>query len=126
MGKGGKGKGGQQSGTKGRLQRWFSHRRLVAVEALLLAALLESVLEDWVVAQPDLAGWIKVLFSMILVVGLFGGVMLVLEGAAKRSIDRTTGMVKALPVPTPVLAIHSAFLIAIFFAYAWQMQIAIW
>lgn len=119
--------GNQRSQTTAKkVKRLFSHRSLVAVEALLVVGLIETIAEDAVVAQTDLPNWAKVLFSMVLVVGLFGGLMLLFERWAQRGIDRTHGVVKSLPVPTPVLAIHGALLVAIFFGYAWHMDLMPW
>jgi len=106
-------------------RRWFSHRRLLLIELLLLVGLLEDWAERQVLAAelPDAA---KVVFSMALVVGLFGGLLLLVEGSLRYGLQRTHDVVQALPLPTPLLLVHSAALFGLAWLWALQLDLSLW
>ena len=61
-----------------RLPRWLSHRALIAAEAVLLVGLLRDVVARAIKAS-ELGNREKVLLSMALTVGVFGGLFLIVE-----------------------------------------------
>ena len=97
--------------------RLFTHRRLIVMEALLLAGAAEFVAEDRVVAS-DLPDELKVVFVMFLVLGLFGSLLVVVERLAKSGLGKTHRTIQALPIPTPRIFIHALVLFGLFLAYA--------
>ena len=102
--------------NKTTLQRWLSNRFLVSVEAILLVGLLESLAENYVMAQ----GWPKpvvTLIIMLMIAGAFGVLMSVMVLLTKRSLLKGQKVVNLLPFSIPHLAIHIGVLSVIFWLY---------
>jgi hypothetical protein len=76
------------------------------VEAVLLVGAIEMWCEDRITAQGDLPTWAKVLIVMMLVAGMFGSLLMVLHRMALGSLARAHRVVRALPLPTPLLLLH--------------------
>jgi hypothetical protein len=87
------------------------------VEALLLVGALEFAAEDLVLAS-GLTDELKVLFSMLLVLGFFGSLLLFAERFARQGVRTTHRTIQALPLPTPRILIHAVVLGSLFLAYA--------
>lgn len=104
---------------KGWFKRTFSHRRLIAGEALLVVGLLDRLGRQWVLYQAPVANWLKIVILMALVIGIFGGLLLLLQKFLTGSLAKTHEVVKALPLPTPLIFIHAAAFAGLFFLYAW-------
>ncbi len=100
-------------------RRYLSNRRLISLEAVLLVGLLENFAESYVMGTGFPAP-LKSLFIMMLVAGAFGLLMVVVVSATKRSLSQGSKMLQSLPVPTPVLLVHGAVLVGIYWLYATQ------
>ena len=111
----------RQGGGKSWWKRSFSHRRLVATEALLVVGVCDRMLRIWVLDEAPIPNWAKVLVYMALVVGVFGGVLLMLHRVLTSSVSKTHEVVKALPLPTPMVFIHIGAFVGLFFLYAWAL-----
>ncbi len=98
-------------------QGWLSHRRLVLIEALLLVGALEFELENRVLAS-DYADELKVVFSMLLVLGFFGSLLFFVERLARTGVGKTHQTIRYLPIPTPRILTHGVVLFGLFLAYA--------
>lgn len=98
--------------------RWLTHGRLVTLEALLLVGAGQTWLEDQVLAREDLHRAVRVGFVMALMIGVFSAVLLWVERFTRSSVTKTHDVVQALPIPTPLYAIHGLTLAGIFCLYA--------
>ena len=56
---------------------------------------------------------------MALVVGLFGGVLLLVRRQILKTLSATHDTVQRIPLPTPTALVHLAAFGALFYAYAW-------
>ena len=97
--------------------RWLSNRRLVSIEAILLVGLLENLIELELDKLP-VDQWVKTIMIMLLIAGIFGGVISVITVMTKRSLAKGQNALKTLPLPTPMLLIHSLILGGIYWLYA--------
>jgi len=95
------------------------------LEALLLIGALETLAEDQLLASTY-PPWVKVFFSMALVVGLFGGLLLATQRVAAGGLERTRGVVQALPLPATQLLLHLGIFAALYLLYAWIHGIRFW
>ena len=124
-----KGNGGSRRSSGGPVKAWFrkqcSHRRLLLIEAILLLAGLESWGEAQVL-ESELPAWLQVLFSMALVVGLFGILLAFAHSMVLAGLKRSHDLVQSIPLPTPVLLVHLSALVALFYFHAWLLDRAIW
>ena len=100
------------------LPRWLSHRNLLVVESLLVVGLAQEAAEDWLVQAP-VPAWLRVVLVMGLVVGLFAGVVVVVERGVRHGLHTSHAVAKRLPLPFPVVALHVVALVGLFAAYAW-------
>ena len=94
--------------------RWLSNSRFVSLEAILLVGLLESLLEDHVMALA-ISKPLKILFVMLFIAGAFGILMSVVVLLTKRSLGKGQKVLTLLPVPH--LVVHLAALAGIFWLY---------
>lgn len=102
----------------------FSHRRWIAVEAVLVVGLLK----DWLAAQvvaSGLPGAGKVLFVMAVTLGVLGGLYFFVEELTAKSVARTHAAARGLPVALPAVLVHAAILGALFLVYAHSLHIAL-
>jgi len=113
----------RSGGIGGWIRRNFSHRRLITVEALLGVGLLDRLGRQWIIHDSPLPDSVRVLVLMLLVIGVFGGVLVFLERLAAGSLSRTHEVVQALPLPTPLIFIHAAVFVAMFFLYGWATDL---
>lgn len=102
-----------------RAPKFLRHRSLVAAEALALAGAAKYELTLWVKGLPDLPNYAKVLFLLAATVGIFGVLFVALERFLAKSVERSHEVVKALPLPAPVLLFHLGVWVALFYLYAW-------
>ena len=107
---------------------FLRHSNLVAAEALLLVSVIKDFINDFIKSQPasTVPNWGKVLFLMAATVGVLGVFFAVLEKATKGGVARTHDVVQALPIPAPVLAIHAAVLVGLFYLYAHLQHLPVW
>lgn len=116
----------RQGGLWVGVKRTFSHRRMIAVEALLVVGVLDRLGRRWVIEDAPVPNWLKVLILMALVIGIFGGLLLVLQRVMASSLAKTHDVMKALPLPTPLIILHAAAFVGLFFAYAWAAELDVW
>jgi len=105
--------------------KFLRHRALVTTEALLLMSLAKDLLSVEVKHAAIANAW-KVLFVMGVTVGLLGVVFLFFQRFATNSVAKTHEVIQALPLPVPLLAIHGAVLISLFYLYAWHQGLPVW
>lgn len=99
-------------------RRWLDHRALVLSEAVLAVGLLQELLENWILALPDVPPLLRVVAAIAVVVGTLGGMMLVLRDRMHEWIAGTHDALQArLSVPSVVL--HALFLLTLFAGYCW-------
>jgi hypothetical protein len=98
----------------------LDQRKLVLLETVLLVGLLEEMAEDAVLAWDIVHPLVRVLIAIGLVVGAFGGMVLVFQDYVRRGVARTHEAVRRLPIRVPVLAVHALALLGLFLAYAWM------
>jgi len=96
--------------------------RLVAVEALLFAAWLKSLLTDAIVGS-GMQGWIKVLVVMGMTIGLLGSLLLWLESLTREGVKQGHQVVRGLTGGIPAFWIHCAVLFGLFLLYARMLHL---
>lgn len=97
--------------------RWFRHRGLIAIEAMLVMGLAKDLLSDRV-KSANLPNYGKVLFLMAATIGLFGGLFVILERFSARGVEKAHEVARALPLPFSYWLAHAALLVALYFLYA--------
>lgn len=102
--------------------RLFSHRRWIAVEAVLVVGLLKDWLSGRVMAS-SLPGAGKVLFVMAVTLGVLGGLYLVVEQLTAKSVARTHSAARGLPIGMPSVLVHAAILAILFLVYARTLRV---
>lgn len=95
-------------------------RKLILLETVLVVGLLEELAEDAVLAWDLVHPLVRVLIAIGLVVGAFGGMVLVFQDYVRRGVARTHDAVRRLPIPVPMLGVHALALLGLFLAYAWM------
>jgi hypothetical protein len=110
----------QRSGKGG----FLTHGRLVAVEALLLAAWLKSLLTDAIVGS-GMQNWVKVVVVMGMTVGLLGSVLLWLESLTRAGVKQSHQVVRGLAGGASALWVHAGVLLALFLLYARMLHLKV-
>lgn len=100
------------------------HARLVAVEALLLAAWLKTLLTDAIVGS-GMQSWIKVLVVMGMTIGLLGGMLLWLEGLTREGVKSSHRFARGMAGGASVFWIHAGVLLALFLLYARMLHVKV-
>lgn len=100
----------------------FSHRRWIAVEAVLVVGLLKDWLSGRVIAS-NLSAPGKVLFVMAVTLGVLGGLYLIVEQLTAKSVARTHAAARGLPIGVPSVLVHAAILGLLFLVYARTLNI---
>jgi hypothetical protein len=103
-----------------RRRKLFSHRNLLAVEAVLVVALLKSWIEQ-AIRDSTLADPGKVLFVMASTVGLLGALYYGVEALTTRSVE---GAHAAMRLFFPRLAVHAVVLFVLYLLYAARLGLA--
>lgn len=103
------------------IKRTLSHRSLITAEALLLVGVADRLGRLWIMHEPHLPAYAKVLLMMALTIGIFGGLILILQRMTTASLSKTHEVVRALPLPTPMVVVHAAAFAGLFFLYAWAL-----
>ncbi len=114
--------GAGQRGAGGR--SLFSHRGLIAIEAMLVLGVVKDVIFDRV-RTSDLPNYGKVLVIMAATVGLFGGLFFVIERLTARGVANTHQVLKRMPVVLPTLVIHMVLLFLLVLLYARMLKIKV-
>ena len=97
---------------------WLRHRSLVVTEAMLAVGLGQLILNDWLLAHPAIAPWMKVVLGMVMVLGGFGGVLFWARRYLTRTIADTHSLVRALPFPTPKWLFHTVAMGGLYLGYS--------
>ena len=102
-------------------ERWFglSRRNLILSETILGIGLLQEVLESWVLSQHDIPPMLRVLAAIGVVVGSLSGLLIIMRKSLQRSLSKTHGLMKKLPIPMPQVIGHSLIHFVLFAGYAW-------
>ncbi len=95
--------------------------RLVAVEALLVAAWLKSLLTDAIVGS-GMQSWIKVVVVMGMTIGLLGGVLIWLESLTRESVKSSHKLMRGI---APGFWIHGGLLFLLFLLYARMLHLKV-
>ena len=101
-------------------RKLLSHRNLLAVEALLVVALLKGWIEE-AIRSSTLPDPSKVLFVMASTVGLLGALYVAIEALTARSVE---GAHAAMRLFFPRLFIHALVLFALYLLYAARLGLA--
>jgi hypothetical protein len=97
--------------------RWFSHKGLIAIEAMLVLGLVKDVVAARV-GNSTLPDYGKVLFIMAVTIGLFGGLFVIVQQLSERGIEKAHEVARALPLPFAYWLAHAALLLGLYFLYA--------
>ncbi len=100
------------------------HTRLVAVEALLLASWLKSLLTDAIVGS-GMQSWVKVAVVMGMTIGLLGGLLLWLESLTRESVKHSHQFLRGMAGGASALWIHAGVLLALFLLYARMLHLKV-
>jgi hypothetical protein len=111
-----------RSGKNSGMFSWFRHRRLIEVEAILLAGVAQELVQRKIkaMAWPH---WGQTLWIMGCTLGMLGGLVLVLRAFAQGTVAGTHRAARRLPFRLPLLAMHGAALFALFVLYAWVWKL---
>lgn len=107
------------------MPKFLRHRTLVATEVLLLISLAKDLFGAQVRDAGVANAW-KVLLVMAITLGVLGVLFLLLERLTTRGVAKTHEVVKALPVPLPMLVIHALTMGGLFYLYAWYLDLPVW
>src|SRR5438552_10097783 len=102
----------------------FSHRGLIAIEAMLVLGVVKDAVFERV-RTSGLPNYGKVLVIMAATVGLFGGLFFVIERLTTRGVANTHHVLKKMPVVLPTLVIHMVLLFLLFLLYARMLKIKV-
>lgn len=103
---------------------FLTHGRLVAVEALLLAAWIKALLTDAIVGS-GMQSWVKVVVVMGMTVGLLGSVLLWLEHLTRAGLKQSHQVVRGMAGGVSVFWIHIGVLLALFLLYARMLHLKV-
>ncbi|MBA3847661.1 MAG: hypothetical protein H0X45_13595 [Planctomycetes bacterium] len=62
---------------------------------------------------------------MALAIGVFGGLLYLLDAFTAKSVAKTHDMVRAVPLPMPMLLVHAAVFVGLFFLYAYVWHVPV-
>ena len=104
---------------------WLRHRALLTGEVILLVGVVQELIQRQVthLAWPHYG---KVLWIMGCTLGVLGILLLVIRTVVKRSLLKTHEVVRAIPVPTPLILVHALFYVGLFYLYAWVWALPVW
>ncbi|MBK7643944.1 MAG: hypothetical protein IPJ19_13000 [Planctomycetes bacterium] len=102
----------------------LSHARLVAVEALLLAAWLRSLLSN-LILDSQLENWAKVLVVMGMTIGVLGGLLLWIESLTREGMKHGHRVVGGLAGGFSGLWIHALVFFGLFLLYAHMLHLSV-
>ena len=98
--------------------------RLVAIEALLLASWLKSLLSDAIVGS-GMQSWVKVALVMAMTIGLLGSLLLWLESLARESVKSSHKFMRGMAGGASVFWLHCGVLLALFLLYARMLHLKV-
>lgn len=94
------------------------HRNLLTLEAVLLVAVLQELIQNQIEAAliPNV---LKALYTVINNAGMFGGLLLFIVSLTKGSLAKTHDVIQALPIPTPLVLVHTTIWLSLIVLHAW-------
>ncbi len=98
---------------------WLRHRALLGAEAVLLVGVLQEFGGRFVQGSA-LPNWGKVLFIMIMTLGLLGGLILVLRGMVGKALGKAHDA-----APLPSFLMHLGAFAGLFLLYAWAFGLPV-
>ena len=98
---------------------WLRHRALLGGEAVLLVGVLQEFGGRFVQGST-LPNWGKVLFIMIMTLGLLGGLILLLRGLVGKALGKAHDS-----TPIPGFLMHLGAFAGLFFLYAWAFSLPV-
>jgi len=104
---------------------WLKHRALLAGEVILVIGVVQELIQRQV-NHLGLPPYGKVLWLMACTLGVLGVLLLVVQAVIKRSLAKTHDVVQGIPVPMPMLLIHGAAYIGLFYLYAFVWNLPVW
>lgn len=104
---------------------WLRHRALLAGEVILIVGVIQELIQRQV-THLDLPPWGKVLWVMSCTLGVLGILLLVVQAVVKRSLAKTHDVVQAIPLPMPMMLVHGAIYVALFYLYAFVWGQPVW
>jgi len=104
---------------------WLKHRGLMTGEVILLIGVVQELVQRQM-NHLGLPPYGKVLWIMACTLGVLGVLLMVVQAALKRSLAKTHEVVQAIPLPTPLLLVHAALYVGLFYLYAWMWEQPIW
>ncbi len=102
------------------LPTWLRHHALLGAEAVLAVGLLQELGSRAVQGATTLPNWGKVVFIMIMTLGLLGGLILVLQGAVGKLIGKAYDS-----APVPYVLMHLGAFAGLFLLYSWVFNLAV-
>jgi hypothetical protein len=104
---------------------WLKHRALLTGEVLLVVGVVQEVIQRQML-NLGIPSYGKVLWLMACTLGVLGVLLVVVQAAVKRSLSKTHDIMQAIPLPTPLLIVHTAIYVGLFYLYAWMWDQPIW
>jgi hypothetical protein len=104
---------------------WLKHRGLLTGEVILVVGVVQELIQRQM-NHLGLPPYGKVLWIMACTLGVLGVLLVFVQAAIKRSLAKTHDVVQAIPVPTPLLLVHAAIYVGLFYLYAWMWEQPIW
>lgn len=95
-------------------------KQLIALESLLLLRWLLRYVEI-MIKEQDWSPWIQISVIMLMVAGAFGWFLYFIQRTAETSVESTHRIVERMPIPVPMLIVHTCIFALLFIAYAWQL-----
>jgi hypothetical protein len=94
---------------------------LALAESALAVGLVHELVHEQIAALSVVPAPLRVLAVMMLVVGLFGGLLVSTRRFIKRGVERTHDAAKRLPVPATAVLAHGLLLLLLFLGYAAEL-----
>jgi hypothetical protein len=104
---------------------WLKHRALLAGEVILVVGVVQELIQRQM-NHLGLPPYGKVLWIMACTLGVLGVLLFVIQSVIKRSLAKTHDVVQAIPLPMPILVIHGAVYIGLFYLYAFVWDLPVW
>jgi len=104
---------------------WLKHRALLAGEVILVVGVIQELIQRQV-NHLTLPHYAKVLWIMGCTLGVLGVLLLVVQAVIKRSLAKTHDVVQAIPLPMPMLLVHGAVYVGLFYLYALVWHLPVW
>jgi hypothetical protein len=111
--------------SSGWVPSWLKHRALLTGEVILVVGVVQELIQRQM-NHLGLPPYGKVLWIMACTLGVLGVLLVVVHTAVKRSLAKTHEVVQAIPVPTPLLLVHAAIYVGLFYLYAWMWEQPVW